>query len=245
MKKLILSTTILAAIASSMTFTSCKKGENDPAISFKSRKSRVTGEWAVSSMESTASDTYASGGVTITDRYVTNFDGTTFTYTETEADGDVSETKANVTEWSFIFEKDGTYSSMQNITITEYSYTPSGGPKITTTQTTCNVYTYEELGNWSFIGKDKDGEYKSKERIVLNTTTENETEPSGNCQGTDKRTSTYANGENATIWDIDQLKSKEIIVKMNSNNVVTDSPNGGTTTSSTYIEEGTMTLTAK
>lgn len=245
MKKVLLSITAFALVAGSMTFTSCKKGENDPAISFKSRKGRLAGEWTVSSYEATGSDTWTSSGLSATDKYTESFDGTTWTSVETDSDGDITETKANVSEWTFTFEKDGTYSTKQGITITEWSYTPSGGSKVTTAVTTCNVYSMEEAGNWSFVGKDKDGEYKNKERVVLNTGSSTDISPSSNCQGTDKTVTTYSNGENSSIWDIDQLKSKEIIVKWSKNMVSTDTPNGGTTSSSTSVEDGMMTLTAK
>ena len=42
---------ILIAVIVLATFVGCKKGENDPGISFRSRDARVVGEWKVSSME--------------------------------------------------------------------------------------------------------------------------------------------------------------------------------------------------
>lgn len=38
---------VIIAISSSLLATSCKKGEEDPAISFRSRESRLTGTWVL------------------------------------------------------------------------------------------------------------------------------------------------------------------------------------------------------
>ena len=50
MKNLLL---ILALVAA---FTSCKKGENDPFLSLKSRKGRLAGDWIVKSATYTLND---------------------------------------------------------------------------------------------------------------------------------------------------------------------------------------------
>lgn len=73
MKKniLILAVTALVAVSS---LTSCKKGENDPFLSLKSRKGRLTGEWKLTSGELV--ETSTTGSTTTTE---------TTTYTETKA----------------------------------------------------------------------------------------------------------------------------------------------------------------
>lgn len=102
MKKtiLFLSAIILASIA----LDSCKKGEDDPTISFKSRKGRVAGDWKVTAMTSTNS--WTSSGVTSTTVYTSN--GTTFTETTTVT-GFPSSTTTGVETAEYTFEKDGTY----------------------------------------------------------------------------------------------------------------------------------------
>jgi len=245
MKKVLLSITALALVAGSMTFTSCKKGENDPAISFKSRKGRLAGEWTVSSMETSGTDSQTSGSTTTTSTNSMNYDGTTLTMVDASG-GNTTTTKNSVSDWSFTFEKDGTWSSNMAWTTTEVTYAGSSG-SVTTAITTCNAYTEMSSGNWSFVGKDKAGDYKGKERVVLNTTSSTSTSPAWNCTGSEKdsQTSTYANGENSEIWDIDQLKSKEIIVMMESNMTWSSTPNGGGGSSQSSTSTGSMTLTAK
>lgn len=69
MKKLIV--IALAAIFAIPMFNACKKGENDPTLSLKSRKARLTGEWELKS----GSITYTSGAHTS----ITTYTGTTAT----------------------------------------------------------------------------------------------------------------------------------------------------------------------
>lgn len=247
MKKVLLSITALALVAGSMTFTSCKKGENDPAISFKSRKGRLAGEWTVSSAEMSGTNSNTSGGTTTSSTWSRNYDGTTLTEVQTSGNPSTTTTTTNsVSDWSYTFEKDGTWSSSMAWTTTQVAYSSSAGSS-SVAVTTCNSYSDMASGNWSFVGKDKDGDYKNKQRVVLNTTSSTSTQPAWNCTGSEKDTytDTYANGENSEIWNIDQLKSKEVIVEMEGNNTWTSSPNGGGGSSSTSTYTGKVTLTAK
>jgi hypothetical protein len=68
----------------------CKKGENDPFLSLKSRNARITGTWKLTSQESTQTDTFDGES----EVYSTTFDGvnlttidpvqtTTITYSQT------------------------------------------------------------------------------------------------------------------------------------------------------------------
>lgn len=92
MRKIILLTLASALVLG--TFSSCKKGENDPAMSLKTRKARLTGEWK------------------LTDALILQYeDGqkvgqTTYDGTHLNSNGDVS-----VFTLSYEFAKDGTYSS--------------------------------------------------------------------------------------------------------------------------------------
>ena len=76
-------------------FVGCKKGEDDPFISLKSRKARVAGDWKMTDFKST--DTDASGVTTITSN------GSTYTYTSP-----LGTLTGSLTQEA-TFEKDGTY----------------------------------------------------------------------------------------------------------------------------------------
>jgi hypothetical protein len=86
----------ILALAMVIPFTGCmKKGEDDPFMSFRSRKSRAAGEWKLTSYTLTSTD--PSGVSTI------NSNGSTYTYTDpiTTATGSWTQ--------DITLEKDGTY----------------------------------------------------------------------------------------------------------------------------------------
>lgn len=87
---------IAFAIVGLTAMSSCKKGENDPFLSLKSRKARISGEWKL--IDGTSTNTYTSAGLTTTSStnytsssYTTS-QGNTYTYSE-----------------KMTIEKDGTY----------------------------------------------------------------------------------------------------------------------------------------
>lgn len=113
MKNIIKSLALAAVVlVSGASFTACKKGENDPAISLRSRKARFVGEWK------------ATAGVTKT---TSGAGTTTATYTETGVTYTSGALSATST-WSqtLTVEKDGTF------LLTE-SETPQGGNTTITT----------------------------------------------------------------------------------------------------------------
>lgn len=133
-------------IVLSITY-SCKKGENDPFLSLRSRKARITGEWKLASSSETSTNTSDSGSSTT----VKNFDGTTETEVYTGILGSpVTSTKTLSEEYTF--EKDGTFKVVR----TEIA---NGNTDITTGE-----------GNWAFVGKSKTAELKNKESISLSFT---------------------------------------------------------------------------
>ena len=89
----------LIAIVGLTAVTGCKKGENDPFLSLKSRKARISGEWKLSS--GTLTDSYSGPGGSSTT--LTNYTGTSVTYS-----GSGSTSTALYTE-ELTIEKDGTY----------------------------------------------------------------------------------------------------------------------------------------
>ena len=90
MKKLFTSALLLIMAVSFLN--SCKKGENDPFLSLRSRDARVTGVWNLSEYTRTTSNT---------------FNGTTVTDTYSIANGVTSNGDAIAIKWEI--NKDGTY----------------------------------------------------------------------------------------------------------------------------------------
>ena len=76
-------------------FFGCKKGDNDPFLSFSSRKARLAGEWELISGSITETSSTSTETVSYTETTMSTFDGTntvTVPYIET-----------------YTFEKDGSY----------------------------------------------------------------------------------------------------------------------------------------
>lgn len=62
MKRLVI---LSMSLLMGLSFTNCKKGENDPTLSLKSRNARITGEWELSNLSGTLSQMYENGDGTI------------------------------------------------------------------------------------------------------------------------------------------------------------------------------------
>lgn len=92
-------TLIMAAAIAASALPSCKKGENDPFLSLRTRKARVAGEWKVTSGKGSNTQTGAWNPYTSSWTY----DGST--QSETEG-GNTTSFPRTIT---YSFEKDGTY----------------------------------------------------------------------------------------------------------------------------------------
>lgn len=139
----------LAALATAGTLQSCKKGENDPFMSLRSRKARLAGEWKLSSSEGKSEQTYMGSTSTTTRTY----DGTTETTVQTLGGGSPMTTTSTYT-LQLTIEKDGTYTQV---------HTDTEDGEVTTTK-----------GTWIFLKRSKENELKNKEAILLTQTSTTE-----------------------------------------------------------------------
>lgn len=98
---------LLALAVLATTFSACKKGEDDPALSFRSRKARVVGEWKMTNFKYSSTSSSSSSNSS----YVMSGDGSTYTATETD-DGTPSSSIGTLS-WQWTFEKDGKYKFTQ------------------------------------------------------------------------------------------------------------------------------------
>ncbi|HRH63758.1 MAG TPA: hypothetical protein PLI68_10565, partial [Bacteroidia bacterium] len=74
---------VLVVLAAVSVLPACKKGEEDPFLSLRSRKSRVAGEWTVESREEKVTTSKISPSVNSTSTETTTVNGSTYTYTYT------------------------------------------------------------------------------------------------------------------------------------------------------------------
>lgn len=63
---------LLMVFITSINLSSCKKGDDDPAISFRSRKERLVGEWQLKSGNITYSDTSGTIAITYTQNSISS-----------------------------------------------------------------------------------------------------------------------------------------------------------------------------
>ena len=158
MKKM---TYLLLAVLLTGLVSSCKKGEDDPFLSLRSRKARVAGEWTVSAatIKEVETDDLSSVNRTMT------FNGSLIsTVTTTTINGSTtSQTETTAFTQKYTFEKDGTY----------------------TRTDTYEDGVYTTKGTWSFVGKSKENELKNKEAILLTETSYTADGETGNYTGFD------------------------------------------------------------
>jgi hypothetical protein len=98
---------LVAMFILATTFTACKKGEDDPSLSLRSRKARVEGNWKVTSSKRTSMYDYPGSTQSYTIVY-TN-DGSTYTNVTTDSAGGTTTTSGSVNPAKYIFESNGTY----------------------------------------------------------------------------------------------------------------------------------------
>lgn len=151
MKRFAIATMLL--IFGTMTIVSCKKGENDPALSLKSRTSRLVGTWNLVSGTETSVDYDAGNQETWTEAIV--YDGSAYTSTTSFQDlsGTITDAPQTVSyALEYTFEKDGSFSLTQN---------EGGNSDI-------------DKGFWYWGGKSKTQELKKKETVVVTITETND-----------------------------------------------------------------------
>ncbi|MBL0047444.1 MAG: hypothetical protein IPP32_05010 [Bacteroidetes bacterium] len=207
---------LLVCLTVAAVMPSCKKGEDDPFLSLRSRKGRVAGDWTVESKIDTRTDLTTGSTTTIT---INGSD-----YTRTSNGTFSSTTKGTIGAFTYTFEKDGKWNSVYELTTVN---TSGSGGSATTTTTTKHV---ESSGIWNFLGKI--GEAKNKENMsvsktleITRTTTKVENPIVGTSTGESTQTDTFGENESVEIWKLTQLKNKELKAEMKIDNSSTSPTN--------------------
>jgi hypothetical protein len=157
----------LIGLSSVMFFDSCKKGEDDPFLSFRSRKGRVAGEWKMTDYKAVDSD--GSGTTTITSNGSTytvanqfgSFTGTLTWEGEFDKDGKYKYTRiedgdAEVSEGTWNFTAGvGELKKKSQITIYETSYASGGTSATWTGNYVDRAYDLKELRHKKMVWYSK------------------------------------------------------------------------------------------
>jgi len=182
--KSILSLSFWVMVLVLLPLTACKKGDNDPFLSLRSRKNRVCGKWKLSKGKLMTS---------VTDNNVQTSSSRTAVYEEfqvtyTQMPGNTT-WKNNRSE-ILTFDEDGSFTQ----TIIE---TPVGS---LSTQT-------QVEGRWAFYGRNDKEELKNQEALSISVTSNTQTTGSTSTYYTDEAPIT------ASIWRLEELRKDKMVVK--------------------------------
>jgi hypothetical protein len=247
--------TILLVLLSTIIFplfTGCfGVGEDDPFISLRTRKARLTGKWDITSYYKNVKqivDTSDQKRI-ITDVQTPDYDQEIYIL----GTDSVQEIEGEVLEGEMNFDKNGYFTY-----VFEYEVVESETDEETFETTTETRTVKREMdGTWNFLHNVDD--YKKKERlslVVLNETNSIKTtvvveseEEIGEADFTVSRDFTimnYANGEMSYIWELNMLKYSEVHMYQNINNVMvtTDTASFGAAYDEVGYQQRNLTRTA-
>jgi hypothetical protein len=206
---------IVLSMVISIVMPACKKGEDDPFISLRSRKSRVAGEWKVESKEDLKNIMVSSPSQNIDAVEKTSISGSSYSNVYTDAVGSNTKT-GTVNTYNMNFDKDGNFSSvfeLQKVNVL-------GTPPFETRETT--VTRIENSGTWNFLSNV--GDAKNKEYLSLSTNKSTTTEtittvdPSFPTQvSTSTTTESFANNESVEVWKLIELRNSTLVAEMELN----------------------------
>jgi len=226
---------LLIFIIFSSLFFSCKKGPQDPFITFRSRKERVAGDWKITSFESEVLLTFGAGSITRKAKITTTINGEDITIKvdsiETQHDTTII-WKGKIKDNEYRFDKS---SRMEHILKYEIIDTKETVNEETGIKEVEKIITTKEIkgsGTWNFLGNiEKNGieKYKNKERIALiyeyfyirtdsvyqKIIYDAEDIPISSEYWTSQKTESfgYANGRRAEIWRIYELRNVKMVLE--------------------------------
>jgi len=215
-----------------------KKGPNDPFISFKTRKARMTGEWKIKDYLLETTTDYIDGKKDIY-KFTGKDDAVSekIGYESVQGKKDTTWTWNGkiVTERMFIFDKNGKVTYKYHYKLSEFYEDEADGPTVDYdgetwwSDTTLSIERkYYNTGTWNFLlGVD---DYKRKERVsivweyvdfeqidntkIVYRSEDEEEQPwkEVNSPIRQQSRSYYYNGELTELWILDKLKGKELMM---------------------------------
>ncbi len=150
-------------ISLGLSFSSCRKGAEDPFLSLRSRTARVAGDWTVVSYNKQQVTQYAyPDGSQYTQQFTSNFGPVNYQETSTDTGNTVRINTGKISRSEFHFTKSGNWNSLIEYYV--YENQAVGGYYISKVRK-------EEDGTWSF--NSKSGDLKNKESMDLLTKNSN------------------------------------------------------------------------
>jgi len=264
---------LFVALTTIIVFDSCKRGVDDPFFSFRSRKSRVTGDWTIESMESQILKTIGTQQLKANVKFNINGTGVSLSIDSIDTPHDTTKNYTGIIKESeYRFDKNSKMTHTLKYEITEEKTQVNETTNQTTIERWVTTFETKGSGTWNFLGRveingiDK---YKNKERIafiyeykyqkidsVYTKRVFNEEMVEIPNLSTYKTSSYvidngYANGQYAEIWVLRELRDKKIVMERDvneyvvTNTVATVNGATGTATSSSYRGRGAEKITLK
>jgi hypothetical protein len=214
---------VVAAAGLLLTTPSCRKGDNDPLISLKSRKARLAGKYEFISWES-SSETLVEGVFpyrTHNDINIQQGKGTVVTTILPVGSAEVVDTKIKniqIDKGELIIDKDGKWELTMNITLT---WREEGEGVINDYYEFTEIQRVFESGRWKFPENEGDT-FKSEERVLfshvihhafLQSTMKIVFEDGSSSTLVGENQAVSHNGVVEAFYEIDGLKNKEMILK--------------------------------
>ena len=236
-----------------LTFKNCKKGEDDPSVSLRSRTARVAGEWKISAKNmKTSTTTIDFLGTTTTGTNSEVLNGTTLTV-ESVNNGNTS---TRVTEYTlnYTFDKEGAYTLKSNEIETEKDtveiYNPQSGNDEDYLKITVTAVSTEESGTWNFLSgvgaaENKESINLSQKEIKVKTVVDiTYTAITPGAPAKSSVTDTVSSSSTCSmcnqVWKITQLKNKEMVIQGEINNSDSNISSSFSTSTET---KGTISMT--
>lgn len=147
---------VLLIFFSILFLFSCKKGEEDPYLSLLSRKTRLVGKWKPLKSETYSKTTTYFGYI----EEITKVDDDSVKYSFFVIGGAYVEIASKIKEFSIEFNNDGSWTLIKSLH-NDFYHTHG-------LAATWKTYSTNQLtsGYWTF-GNKINGEYKNKERLIL------------------------------------------------------------------------------
>lgn len=159
---------LLLLFACTLAFSGCRKGEDDPLVSLRTRKARICGAWKLR----TGNEIH-----TVTDTVIKSSD-TTSAYFDDNSILVVTITPTDTTiiknTWDYRFTgshkvtlyKNSSWSRDMNYFI-NMEINKNGDVALAESYTFDRDYLYQWLGKWKFGGADKENDIEDKETVIF------------------------------------------------------------------------------
>lgn len=253
-KKLSILLFVLTSII--IVFDGCKRGDDDPFFSFRSRKARMTGDWKIETMESEILRTIGTQQLKAKVKFNINGDNVSIQIDSIDTPHDTTKSYTGIIKESeYRFDKNSKMTHTLKYEITEEKTIVDENTSQTSIERWVTTYETKGSGSWNFLGRveingiDK---YKDKERVsfiyeykyqkvdsVYTKRIYNEEMVEiSHIYETHSHVidNGYANGQYAEIWVLRELRNNKIVMERDVNEYVitTDVSTYSDTSASSY-----------